>query len=502
MKKIALSVLSITASLGIGLGFMGTHVLANTQKNTTSEVMVRLDRSLSATDDLQSQLQQQGYSDLGQVEIVNAEEGIIKIKTSALKKARLPLSAKISTNHLYYPAFKIREIDETELYETQLQNGFLDKMKGQFFSIFDIRPMDSSIPPVALPPSTISVGADPLVKKDYTFKNVNFDPKSLLRSTLTVAVIDTGVDYNHGDLQATMWRNPSNSKEIGWDFAHNNSTPFDIVNFNIQGCIDDPMCSMGIGQEKFMSNPGHGTHCSGRVGAIANNAKGVRAMGAGSKVMGLKMFYDLGDAHPGAGDDAAAIKSIDYAIKNGAKVISASWGGRGPREAQDNAELHAAIRRAQAAGVIMVIAAGNDSIDQDNDPEPSFPAAFTDLDNIIVVAASDSKDKLADFSNYGASSVHIAAPGVKILSTISGGSYSDKVATYKTRDGRVKTIYWDGTSMATPIVAGATSLVWSLHPEESYQQIRQRILSTVRKVPGLTGKVSSGGVLDVMAALK
>jgi subtilisin family serine protease len=85
---------------------------------------------------------------------------------------------------------------------------------------------------------------------------------------------------------------------------------------------------------------------------------------------------------------------------------------------------------------------------------------------------------------------------------LEGGSYSDKVATYKTRDGRVKTIYWDGTSMATPIVAGATSLVWSLHPEESYQQIRQRILSTVRKVPGLTGKVSSGGVLDVMAALK
>lgn len=216
--------------------------------------------------------------------------------------------------------------------------------------------------------------------------------------------------------------------------------------------------------------------------------------------MALKFFFDSGDAQAGGGDAAAAIQSIDYAIKHGAKVISASWGGTMPREVGEKNELKQALIRAQQAGVLFVVAAGNDGIDQDTDEQPSYPAAY-DLDNFIVVAASDAQDQLADFSNYGAKSVHIAAPGVKILSTTADGKYSDTVAKFTDSHGKTKEMDWDGTSMAAPLVAGAVAAVWATHPSEDYHQIRDRVLRSVRKVPGLSDKVASGGVLDVSAAL-
>ena len=215
----------------------------------------------------------------------------------------------------------------------------------------------------------------------------------------------------------------------------------------------------------------------------------------------LKFFFDSNDPNAGGGDDAAAIQSIDYAIKNGAKVISASWGGRQSKADGDSSDLKAAMQRAQQAGVIFVVAAGNDSINQDTDDQPSFPAAYS-FDNMIVVAASGQDNKIADFSNFGNKSVHIAAPGVKIFSTTSDGQYNDVVTHYQTPDGQDKEMDWDGTSMATPIVAGAVAAVWAKHPGEHYHQIRDRILNSARKVAGLADKVSTGGVLDVAAAMK
>ena len=155
--------------------------------------------------------------------------------------------------------------------------------------------------------------------------------------------------------------------------------------------------------------------------------------------------------------------------------------------------------RAQQAGILFVVAAGNDSINNDSDAQPDYPAAYH-LDNMIVVAASDSNDALADFSNFGATSVDIAAPGVKILSTTADGKYNDVVATY-TIHGQTKSMNWDGTSMATPIVAGAAALIWSKYPNEDYHSIKQRILNSARTVSGLQGKVATGGVLNVSAAL-
>jgi subtilisin family serine protease len=233
---------------------------------------------------------------------------------------------------------------------------------------------------------------------------------------------------------------------------------------------------------------------------VANNSIGIRGVGGNVQVMALKFFFDYTDGeNAGAGDDAAAIQAIDYAITHGVKVISASWGGRMSKADAESSELKNALIRAQNAGLLFVVAAGNDSIDNDSDAQADYPAAFH-MDNMIVVAASDSKDALADFSNYGATTVDIASPGVKILSTTVGSTYQDVITTY-TIHGKTQAIDWDGTSMATPIVAGAAALVWSKYPNETYQQIKQRILNSARPVAGLKGKIVTGGVLDVTAAL-
>ena len=361
-------------------------------------------------------------------------------------------------------------------------------------------------PPEVMLPGVEARGVDPLAAQDWALAAIRMPKLSKLalpKKQLTAAVIDTGVDYNHEDLASAMWRKPGNPREVGYDFAHDSAKPYDLVKFDIEGCLKDAACRAGVGSEKYMVNPGHGTHCAGHVGAVAGNAKGMLGVGGATavKVMALKFFYDAGEEGAGQGDDAAAIRSIDYAVKNGARIISASWGGRQPRSMGQASELKAAIRRARDAGVLFIVAAGNDAVNQDTVADPSFPAAYTDLDNMIVVAASDAKDKLASFSNFGARSVHLAAPGVKILSTISGGSYSDAVARYQGADGQEHVIDWDGTSMATPIVAGAAALLWSQKPTESYLQIRNRLLKNVRKVAGLAGKVATAGVLDISAAL-
>ena len=143
-----------------------------------------------------------------------------------------------------------------------------------------------------------------------------------------------------------------------------------------------------------------------------------------------------------------------------------------------------AVANAQAHGVIFVAAAGNDS--SDNDTTPVYPANFEQtLNNVVSVAATDQNDALASFSNYGAKTVNVCAPGVDIYSTLPGGQYG----------------FMSGTSMATPEVTGVLALVWMPHPNWTYSQVIARVLSTTDKVPGLQGVASTGGVVDAFAAV-
>ncbi len=262
-------------------------------------------------------------------------------------------------------------------------------------------------------------------------------------SSIVVAVIDTGIDYNHPDLAANMWRNPGEIASNGVDDDGN-------------GYVDD---LYGINARTGAAQPGnplddhyHGTHVAGTIGAVGNNGIGVVGVNQRVKMMALKFLSSTG-----SGSLSDAIRAIDYAtmMKNdygvNVRVSNNSWGGGGYSAALENA-----IKRARNAGIIFVAAAGNSSVDTDS--EPSYPSGY-DVDNVVSVAAIDSSHNLATFSNYGATTVDIAAPGVDIRSTMPTSQY-----------GKLS-----GTSMATPHVAGALALLLGREPGLSYLEAVDRL---------------------------
>jgi subtilisin family serine protease len=230
-------------------------------------------------------------------------------------------------------------------------------------------------------------------------------------ASTTIAVLDSGVALNSPDVDAHLWTNPANPAQHGWNFINNNAN---IQDFN-----------------------GHGTNVAGILAAIGNNGIGVAGVNWNAKIMPLKVLDSQGN-----GSTQAAVNAVYYAVQHGAKVINASWGGGEYSQAMIDA-----INYAGTLGAVFVTAAGNDS--SNNDVTQTFPASYR-LSNELVVAASDQNGALANFSNYGASTVDLAAPGVNILSTVPGGYAQDT-----------------GTSMSTPFVSGTVALVAGLHPDFS-----------------------------------
>ena len=273
-----------------------------------------------------------------------------------------------------------------------------------------------------------------------------------------VAVIDSGIDYRHPDLVANMWRNPGEIAGNGRDDDGNGYVD-DVYGADTASNDGDPLDGYG-----------HGTHVAGIVGASGNNGLGVSGVAWTTKLMAVKFIDDAG-----VGYTSGAIRAIDYAVSSGAKIINASWGG-GPY----NALLDAAIGRAEAAGVLVVTAAGNGG--SNTDTSPFYPAGYvTGHGNVVTVAATTRSDGLASFSNYGRSTVTLAAPGESIYSTLPNGAYGTK----------------SGTSMATPFVAGAAAVLWDANPTWSVQQVIARLKGTVDPLAGLTGKTITGGRLNL-----
>lgn len=277
---------------------------------------------------------------------------------------------------------------------------------------------------------------------------------------LVVAVIDTGVDYNHPDLKENMWTNEAErTGKAGVDDDGN-------------GYVDD-IYGYDFASNRGDSNDdqGHGSHCAGTIGAKGDNGVGIAGVVWDVKIMGVKFL----DAN-GSGTLENALKAIDYATKMGAKIMSNSWGGGGFSET-----LKASIERSNAAGSLFVAAAGNDY--SNNDSRPMYPASYQ-IPNVISVAAINNKGQLANFSNYGKASVHVGAPGVNITSSTNGGYYS-----------------FSGTSMATPHVSGVAALILSNEPDLTNLELKQRLIATAKPIAGLKGKVSSSGMVDAYAAL-
>jgi subtilisin family serine protease len=287
-------------------------------------------------------------------------------------------------------------------------------------------------------------------------------------SAIVVAVIDSGMDLTHEDLAANLWTNPGEipgngvdddgngfiDDVHGWDFRDNDNDPTDT----------SPICG------------GHGTHTAGTVGAVGDNGIGV--VGVNWKVLLMPLracsgFLGISCSCP----DAATMEAIEYYTDFGVRVSNNSYGG--------TAFSQAARDTIRASHSVLVAAAGNggeDGVGDNNDILPQYPASY-DLENIIAVAATDDTDTRADFSNFGSTSVDLAAPGVDILSTLPGNNYG----------------LLSGTSMATPHVAGAAALLLAQDPTWTNNEVKWRLLrgTNPKGLPVLTG-----GRLNVFNALQ
>ena len=262
-----------------------------------------------------------------------------------------------------------------------------------------------------------------------------------------VGVIDTGVDYSHPDLVGNIWTNPG---ETGVDIEGNDKATNGIDD-DSNGYVDDLHGYDFINNDNDpMDDYGHGTHVAGTIGASGNNGIGIAGLNWRVGIVPLKFI-----GADGGGSEADAIKAIEYAAQMGISITNNSWGGVGYNQA-----LKDAIEAYGKKGGLFVAAAGNYSVD--NDSINFFPANF-ELDNIISVAAVDNEDNKPDFSNWSANKVHIAAPGVDILSLAVSGT------------GETLT-RMSGTSMAAPHVAGTAALIKSAYPNSDYLAIKNRIV--------------------------
>ena len=279
-------------------------------------------------------------------------------------------------------------------------------------------------------------------------------------SDIVVAVIDTGVDYTHPDLAANIWSNPGETAGDGIDDDHDGYID-DVRGWNFYAGTNDPM-----------DDHGHGSHTSGILGAVGGNAKGISGVTQHVKIMPLKFL-----SADGSGSDSDAIEAIHFATAHHAILSSNSWGG-----SDFTQSMLDAIQEANTAGVGFIAAAGNAG--SNNDSIPSYPASFQS-DNVIAVAATNASDVLSNFSNFGKTTVHIAAPGEDIYSTYKNAGYTTM----------------SGTSMATPHVAGAAALLKAANPSLTFAQIKQSILTQTDALPSLKDKSISGGRLNVNKAL-
>ena len=256
-------------------------------------------------------------------------------------------------------------------------------------------------------------------------------------SNVIVAVLDTGIDYNHPDLAANMWTDANGC--YGYDFVNDDNNPMDDF--------------------------GHGTHCAGTIAADGNNGIAIAGVCWDANIMALK-FLDS----DGYGSTDDAIAAIEYAVENGADIISNSWGSYAYSRSLEDAVIYA-----YSHGVVMVASAGNDNTDT-----PSYPAGY---EYVMAIAATDSDDAKASFSNYG-DWIEVAAPGADILSLHAAGTdmYGDTNHFYPDGDSNALMYISSGTSMACPHVAGLAALCLAEEPNLTPGDIRILISYYVESV--------------------
>ncbi len=289
---------------------------------------------------------------------------------------------------------------------------------------------------------------------------------------VVIAILDSGVQIEHPDLQSNIWRNdreiPENNIDDdkngfiddinGWDFVNNVADP-------------SPKFKDGFTEAGIL----HGTIVAGIAAATGNNAAGVVGVAWGAKIMSLKVLDDAGE-----GNTSSVVKAIDYAVANGADIINLSFVGFGFSQSLDNA-----IKRAYDAGIIIAAAAGNEQNQGSGyslDATPMYPVCNDGVageNRMIGVAATDTIDQKANFSSFGFKCVDLSAPGISIFTTVAyspseqvGGKFFDKYY-----DG-----YWSGTSMATPMVSATLALMEEINPSLTRDQLVKILLDSTDNI--------------------
>ena len=318
--------------------------------------------------------------------------------------------------------------------------------------------------------------ADPAISQMWGLKSINASKaftnvKALGSKEIKVAIIDTGIDVNHPDLQRNLWVNKGEQGKdnLGRDKATNN------IDDDKNGCVDDVHgCNMITLKGNLKDNHGHGTHIAGIIGATRGNGIGISGVVPNVSLMIVK-YYD--PAAPGINNLMNTVKAIEYAVRNGANIINYSGGGLEPSPAEKRA-----IRKAQRKGILFVAAAGNER--SNSDTHGYYPADYK-LDNIISVTAIDKSKNVLQTSNYGKASVDLAAPGKNILSTLPNGKYGKMT----------------GTSQATAFVTGVAALIMAKFRGLTPKQVISHLTQTGDLDSKLSGKTIYKKRLNTYRAL-
>ncbi|WII72995.1 S8 family serine peptidase [Bdellovibrio sp. 22V] len=418
-----------------GLFFAGVNAFAAAPESVPGEFIVKLKDSVSAKSNINVLSQQLGSyvkDTIPGQNIVVIKRPVFEIQSNVVKSlSQNPLVDIVEPNYIY-----------------RINRAPNDPMLGQLWGMINTGQQDSQRRAGI---AGVDIGAEQAWDITTGSKDV------------IVAVIDTGLNYNHPDLKDNVWVNEAElNGQAGIDDDGN-------------GIVDDIHGANFVNANAPTGNPlddhGHGSHCSGTIGATGNDGKGIVGVAWNVRIMGVKFL-----SASGSGSLDGALKGIDYATKMGAKIMSNSWGGGGYSET-----LKQAIERSNAAGALFVAAAGNES--NNNDANPTYPATY-DVPNVLSVAAVDNRGQIASFSNYGRNKVHVGAPGVNIVSSITDSAYDS----------------WSGTSMATPHVSGMAVLLATNEPNLTNVEMKNRIIATSKPVAGLRGKVK-GGMANAYAML-
>lgn len=403
-----------------------------------------------------------GWSNTLKKHFVIVMSALVLLASFQTEAKELGVSSSRQNNSVSYPAFPkdILNRSRVRAKEKETLNNQVDPLLHQDWGLSDIGFFDSFTPLV-----------QPILGQVAPCSN-----------QIVVAVVDTGVDYTHPELKNNIW---TNSGEVGfWNPKEANSTTCRDKSCNgldddNNGFIDDVAGWDFVNNQPLpFDSHGHGTHIAGIIAAQSSNGIGATGVCPNVSIMALK-YYDSGSN--GVNNLQNTVRAIQYAVRMGAHIINYSGGGSEPASTE-----RMAVEEANRKGVLLVAAAGNDG--HNNSISPYYPASYP-VDNIIGVASVNQKNQLLSSSNYG-TTVHVAAPGLGILSTVPGARFATM----------------SGTSQATAFVSGAAALLASQNRGKGasfdFHQIKQWILDGAKPLPSNENKsIVISGLLSIPGSL-